>query len=814
MTHVSVLLPLAVDKPFSYAVPEALRDRVEFGVRVEVEFGSARRYSGLVIGEVEDPGNSRTKPVLSVLDDEPIIHEGQIRFWAWMAEYYACTLGEVMIAALPSHLKLSSETRIEAGPRLHEAMPELDDDAYLIGEALSIRHVLTMDEVRKILQRKGIFPVLTPLLADGVVRFQEELQERFRPRLVTGVRLHPRIALDRDHQLPEVLQDLVRAGKQLEGLMAYLQLESEGSWVRKSDLLARAAIQEGILRALVQKEILETYPQPVSRLGTGPGEDAAAWTLSPYQEACAQELEAQLRVHPTVLLEGITGSGKTLLYARKIRELTGTGKQVLYLLPEIALTTQLISRVEQLTGRQVLTYHSRLNPQERVEIWRAVLRQPDIIVLGPRSGLFLPFFNLGLIIVDEEHDSSFKQQDPAPRYQGRDAAIMLAHLSGAKTILGSATPSLESYAQAQIGKYGHIRLTERYGEAKLPEIRLINLRQETVNGNQAPFSTSLLTAMKETLGRKEQVLLFQNRRGYAPALECGICQWVQPCIHCDVSLTYHKPTHKMHCHYCGFQSSIPTHCPQCGNRQLTLKGFGTQRIEDDLKIFFPDARIERLDLDTARSRQNLARILDDFSHRRIDILVGTQMITKGLDFGHLALVGILQADQLLAYPDFRASERAFQLMVQVAGRAGRKDAHGRVLIQTYDPANPLFQDVRHMDLPAFYRREMAERKTLGYPPYGRMIRILLKHRDERKLEWAAVHLVSQLQARVGDRVQGPATPSVARINNYFLRTVQMKIPGQPSGLRRIKEDLLAITAALRTAKGMSGLIVLPDVDPM
>ncbi|MEZ5032454.1 MAG: primosomal protein N' [Saprospiraceae bacterium] len=814
-TFVAVLLPLALEKPYTYAVPPHLVDKVGFGMRVEVQFGKSRRYSGIVVGMADTPDDLVwVKPLIDVLDEVPVIHEKQYAFWQWIASYYCCSLGEVMIAALPSHLKLSSETLLQAGPHLEDVLPELDDDSYLIAEALTIRGEITVEDARKILGRKAVYPILMKLVAQGAAIFKEELQERFKPRTVTAVRLHPRLEGDRSRLLPAVMAELERSQRQVETLMAFLQLEREVPWIRKSDLMARVGITDGVFKALVQKEILAAYPQEVSRLGTGPGEDATSWTLSTHQVDVLESARHQLLEKETLLMEGITGSGKTLLYAQLIRDMRQQCRQVLYLLPEIALTTQLISRIEQLTGTQVLTYHSRLNQQERVEIWHAVLTRADVIVVGPRSGLFLPFFNLGLIIVDEEHDSSYKQQDPAPRYHGRDMAIMLGHQFGAKTILGSATPSLESYYHAQQGKYGYVQLTERFGQAVLPEIRLVNLKQETIKGNQAPFSQSLRKGIEETMARGEQVLLFQNRRGYAPHLECGVCQWVQPCIHCDVSLTYHKPTHRMHCHYCSYQSKIPTHCPQCGNRQLTLKGFGTQRIEDDLKIFFPEARIGRLDLDTARSRQSLTRILEDFSAKKLDILVGTQMITKGLDFEHLGLVGILQADQLMAYPDFRSAERGFQMMVQVAGRAGRKQGHSLVLIQTYEPTHPVLQDVLHLDLHGFYTRELKERKAFHYPPYGRVIRITLKHRQQDKLEWAAHHLVNQMQPYLGEAIQGPATPSVPRINNYYLRTVQVKLKPEPSRLRHTKELILQIAAALRTARGMSGLIVQPDVDPI
>jgi primosomal protein N' (replication factor Y) (superfamily II helicase) len=811
--YVGVLLPLAVEKPYTYAVPPEWQDQIAFGMRVEVQFGSARHYSGLVVEtDLPRPDAKRVKPVLNVLDKAPLITKNQYALWRWMADYYGCTTGEVMSAALPSHLKLSSETRILAGPMMEEALPELHDDAYLIAEALSIREELGVEDVRLILNRKNVYPLLLDLLHQRIILFKEELQERFKPKTVTALRAGPALA-ERSAALAGLFREMERSPRQTAGLMAFLDMEKQGGVVLKKELLARAEISDAVFRSLVDRGVLEPYPLTVSRLEGPLEEDPSTWKLSAHQQEALSELRRQWEEKQVLLLQGITGSGKTLLYAELIREQGESGRQVLYLLPEIALTTQLVLRLEQLTGREVLPYHSRLNQHERVEIWQSVMTRPDALVVAPRSGLFLPWSRLGLVIVDEEHDASYKQQDPSPRYQGRDTAIMLAHICGAKTLLGSATPSLESWYHAGRGKYGRVALQERFGEARLPEIRLINLRQESTKGEQGLFTPTLLKAMEETLARREQIILFQNRRGFAPSLRCELCGWVQECVHCDVSLTYHKPTSRMHCHYCGYQTGIPPACPTCGNRKLLLKGFGTQRVEDDLKIFFPEARVARLDMDTARSRSGLLQLLDDFSERRVDILVGTQMVTKGLDFDNLGLVGVLQADQLLAYPDFRAAERAFQLMTQVAGRAGRKSARSLVLIQTWDPAHAVMQDVLHQDLEGFYRRELAERKALFYPPFSRIIRLLIKHKVEEKAAWAADQLVAHLAGLPEDQLQGPATPPVSRIGGYYLRSIQIKLGLSPRLGRQVREAILAKAAALRNVTGMSGLIIQLDVDP-
>lgn len=813
MLYVGVLLPLALEKPYTFSVPPALSSQVAFGLRVEVQFGKSRHYSGLIVYtnlQVDSPES--IKPIVGVLDKEPLITQKQFELWQWMAAYYGCALGEVMSAALPSNLKLTSETRIIAGPLLEALMPQLSDDIYMIAEALTIRTELGIEDVRAILNRKHVYPLLLDLLHQQIIEFKETLQERFKPKKITCVKVGPGLA-HKEEQLKDIITSLDRAPKQLDTLMAFLHLDRHAAFVRKSELLLKSEGGDSALKALVDKGYLEVYSREISRLDGKGEENESEWKLSTEQTQAILQIEEIFEDKNTVLLHGITGSGKTLIYAELIKKTIEQGRQVLYLLPEIALTTQLIVRLERLTGREILTYHSRLNQHERVEIWRRVMSQPNTILIGPRSGIFLPWLNPGLVIVDEEHDASYKQHDPAPRYQGRDTALFLAHLYGAKAILGSATPSLESWHNARTGKYGLVQLTERYGNAVLPEIRLINLRQEVTKGQQGLFSHPLLEAIQETLDKKEQVILFQNRRGFAPTLRCELCQWTLGCVHCDVSLTYHKPGNKMQCHYCAYQTQIPSQCPKCGNRKLTLKGFGTQRIEDDLKIFFPDSKVDRLDIDTARSRQNLVRILDDFAERKIDILVGTQMITKGLDFENLSLVGILQADILLSYPEFRAAERAFQLMVQVGGRAGRQEAQGRVLIQTHEPQNPIMQDVLNHDLEGFYLRELSERKALEYPPFSRIIRILIKHKKNEKAEWAAEKMADQLRPFLGESVQGPTNPYVSRIGDYYLKSIQLKVPLSPERGKNIKERIRGITAAIKMTRGMSGTIIQLDVDP-
>lgn len=813
---IGVLLPLAVEKPYTYLVPAEMSDQIMFGMSVEVQFGKARHYAGIVVEtEVEVPDVSKVKPILHVLDEKPLITPLQYRLWQWISEYYACSLGEVMSAALPSHLKMSSETRIIAGPRLEEEWPGLDDTGILIAEAVITRKELKIDDVRIILGKKNVYPVLQPLMHLQVIAFQEELVARYKPKRVTAVKRGSVLMNDDGSGLQRLLEGKALSPKQTDLLLAFLHLEKQFPWVSKSVLLEKSGASEAVFKALCTKAILETYPKSVTRLNTLTEEDATTWILSAAQQEALVQIKQQLVHTPVVLLEGITGSGKTLIYTHLINETLRKGKQVLYLLPEIALTTQLILRLEQLIGRNIQPYHSRLNQHERVEIWNAVFSQPDMFVVSPRSGLFLPWSNLGLVIVDEEHDPSFKQNDPAPRYHGRDVAIMLAHMCKAPAVLGSATPSLESWYHAQQRKYGHVKLDSRFGKASLPEIEIVNLRHFGGKNKETLFSPPLLQAIESALTAHSQVLLFQNRRGYAPNLICETCAWVQECAQCDVALNFHRLGNMMHCHYCGYQTKIPVSCPKCGNRKLLLRGFGTQRIEDDLQIYFPHARVGRLDMDTARSRVTLAQLIDDFEERRLDILVGTQMISKGLDFGNLSLVGVLHADQLLMHNDFRSAERGYQLLVQVSGRAGRQDTNSKVIIQTWEPTHPVIQAVISNDQEGFYRRELEERFNLHYPPFTRIIRVLIKHKDVNKAEWAASELAGYLRTIVHEEknVLGPATPAVGRVNSYYLRSIQIKTGPEHRMAVHIKRAILDKRASLTRTAGMSGLIIHLDVDP-
>jgi primosomal protein N' (replication factor Y) len=812
-TYVSVVLPLAVPKPYTYYVPEEWIAMVQPGVRVEVQFGKNRHYTGIVVDvHHEAPVTNRIKSVLAVIDDAPIVLNNQLQFWRWMSEYYACSLGEVMNAALPANLKLASETVVTLSPMFEGDFTGLDDKEYMVAEALTIQNELSIEDVKQIIQQKTVYPVIRRMLEKRIIYLKEDLKEKYKPKTIACVRLQEPYASQ-----PETLQagfDLLsRSTRQVEALMAYIQIARQKNIVRKEEVYQAAKVDSTVLAAMEKKGIFELYQQEISRIG-GYGNDLSdADPLSTQQERAIAEIKEAFSEKNVVLLQGVTGSGKTRVYIELMQEAIQKGEQVLYLLPEIALTTQIISRLQKVLGDQVAIYHSRLNNNERVELWNAVLEGKPV-VLGARSALFLPFKNLSTIIVDEEHDPSFKQQDPNPRYQGRDAAIYLAKLFDAKVLLGTATPSVESYFNAQSGKYGLVRMSERFGNLKLPETQIVDVKQEMRQRRlQAHFTSTLLEAMKATLERGEQVILFQNRRGFAPTYRCDTCDWHSECIHCDVSLTYHKAQNNLKCHYCGYQTKLPKNCPACGSAQLTLQGFGTEKIEDDLKIYLPEAKIGRMDLDTVRSKNAHAQIINDFEEGRINVLVGTQMVTKGLDFERVGLVGILSADQLLQFPDFRASERAFQLMLQVAGRAGRKHEGGKVIIQSLNTTHPVLKEVMENDFFTFIQRELQERYHYKYPPFYRLIRITLKHKRPEVLNEAAQKYGHFLYAKLSDRLRGPAVPYVSRVRGFYIMDFLIKLERQPKLIAQTKALIAEAGRHLQQELGYSTIRIQVDVDP-
>ena len=820
---VDVLLPLPVDGYFTYRVPFEMNDSVKTGVRVAVQFGKKKLYTALVRRIHEKPPMVVPKYIMAVLDEEPIVNEIQFRFWEWMADYYMCMPGEVMNAALPPGFKLASETRVILNPGNTEYSYTLSEKEQMVIKALLTREILTLGEVAELVGQIKVIPLIKTMIEKGLLLTEEAMEQHFKPRIETYVSIAD-IYLDED-RLREVYDTLERkAGKQLQVLIAYISLSQCLSGtpkeVKRADLVKAAGALPATLKSLEKKGILLTFEKTVSRLEHFEAEkDSSSIELNPIQETAIQTITSGFSEKEVFLLHGVTSSGKTEIYVRLIAATLAAGKQVLYLLPEIALTTQIINRLRKFFGSIVGVYHSRFNENERTEIWNSVIApasegNPYRIILGARSAVFLPFSELGLIIVDEEHDTSFKQYDPPPRYNARDAAIYLGSLHHAKTLLGSATPSIETFANAKNGKYGLAELGERYGGLLLPAVTVVNLKEETKAGKtQSVFSATLIKEIQLALDTGEQVILFQNRRGFSLRLECNTCHWMPECKNCDVTLTYHKRDGMLRCHYCGYAVRVPDTCPDCGNTGLIMKGFGTERVEEDMALLFPAARIERMDLDTTRSRYALQQLLADFEDRRIDILVGTQMVTKGLDFENVSLVGILNADNMISFPDFRSFERSYQLMAQVSGRAGRKKKQGKVIIQTYNPTHAVIRQVTANDYLGMYNSQMAERHAYNYPPYFRLIRVTLKHRDAHHLNESASWLAAQLRETFGTRVLGPEFPPVSRIRNLYLKDFLIKIE-KGASLPRLKFELSSILHEFRKQADHRQVIVAVDVDPV
>ncbi len=811
--YASVLLPLALPKNYTYLIPPELEGKISVGKRVEVNFGKNKLYAALVIGvSDEGPEGYKPKAILSVIDQEPIIHPTQIKFWEWLAAYYACTMGEIMAAALPAGLKLSSETIIVPSPFFEDYYDLLNGKELLIAEALEHNEELSLADISKILEQKTVYSIVNRLLEKKLIFLKEELKAAYKPKKVSCVRLQEPYR-SQPEMLEEAFDKLSRATRQVETLMAFLQLARNEEHVRKQLLYKKAKIDNSIVKKMEKKGILEQYELEISRLGAYENTLIDAPSLSSQQENALDEIHAFFKEKQTVLLHGVTGSGKTRIYIELIQETLARGEQVLYLLPEIALTTQLVSRLQRIFGDDIVVYHSRMGSHERVEVWQKVLSGKGI-VMSARSGLFLPFAKLKLIIIDEEHDPSFKQFDPAPRYHARDAAIFLAKTINAKVLLGTATPSLESYHNALNHKYGLVKMPERFGGVELPEMIIADKKEEYKQRKmQVHFTSKLLEELTAALEREEQAILFQNRRGYAPSINCPVCNWHQECINCDLSLTYHKHINRMRCHYCGYNAGVPKECPACGNQQLFLQGFGTEKIEDDLAIYFPEAKIARMDFDTVKGKHAHAKLLNDFEERKIDILVGTQMVTKGLDFDNVGIVGILSADHLLQFPDFRSSERGFQLITQVAGRAGRRSGRGKVVIQAFNTSHPVIKEATKNQFIQFFQREVNERRDFQYPPFVRLIVITLKHKRPEIVNKAISYYHNALDPALKPYIIGPSVPVVPRLRGLFLMQLMLKLPKKARLLGFAKAQLQQATGIMQKKEGCSQVRVNIDVDP-
>ncbi|MCD6090357.1 MAG: primosomal protein N' [Bacteroidales bacterium] len=819
-----LIFPIPVEGSFTYRIPLELNELVQVGMRVVVQFGKKKVYTALVRSIHEIPPTTyASKYVLAVLDEKPIVNEKQFVFWEWMADYYMCTLGEVMNAALPGALKLASESKVVLSPEFDGDYKNLNEKEYLIVEALEIQKVLSISDVENISELKKVFPLIKTLIEKKVILLEEELKEKYIPKIETYVQLAD------DYQSDEALKPLFdqlekRAYKQLEILIAYLNLSSEENdnfpEIKKSILINRVENGASAYAALEKKGVFVSVMRKESRLQTKDAFDEVSnIELSEVQAKALEEIKTIFTEKEQCLLHGITGSGKTEIYIKLIADTIAQGKQVLYLLPEIALTAQIINRLSKYFGKRVGVYHSRYNQNEQVEIWNKVLDKEDYqsdaydIILSARSGIFLPYSNLGLIVVDEEHDTSYKQQDPAPRYHARDAALVLAHRHGAKALMGTATPSVESYYNARRGKYGLVNLLSRFGESKLPEVLVADIKVETRRKMmRSHFSSFLLKHIETALENNEQVILFQNRRGFSPRLECEVCNWIPECVNCDISLVYHKQHNRLKCHICGYSTAVPTKCGSCGSSDVKMRGFGTEKVEEDLAIILPKAKIKRMDLDTTRSKYAYEQIFKDFEERNIDILIGTQMVTKGLDFDNVGIVGVLNADNMLNYPDFRAFERSFQMMVQVSGRAGRKNKTGKVIIQTYSPYHSVIRYVINNDYQEMYASQILERRNFHYPPFYRLIKFSLKHKDFHLLNNAAQEFTALLRKEFGNAVLGPEYPMVSRVRGLFLKDSLLKLPKDKSNAQ-MKVAVKKCIKQFRKLGIYNSARLIIDVDP-
>ncbi|TYZ08671.1 primosomal protein N' [Hymenobacter lutimineralis] len=823
-----VILPLPLPKLYTYRVPYELNDQVVVGGRVIVQFGAKKTLSCIVAAVHENPPKEyQAKYILEFIDDAPVVTQPQLKLFRWMADYYLCTLGEVINAALPSALKLSSESRVQLHPAFvrDENPYPLSEQEEKIVEALSTGEEgksLTFTEVGEILGITSFHKVIKSLMQKDVVFLFEHLQDKYSPKVVKKVRLaHHYVA---EAAVEGLFAQLASRSKQLDVLMRYLQkvpvyqnehLNHQG--IEKAYLTSAPHLSPSAVNTLIKNGILEQFDVIVSRF---PLDDAAEanmhFTLSEAQTTARDDVMQQFQEKDIVLLHGVTGAGKTEIYIDLIRQALDGGGQVLYLLPEIALTAQIVTRLMRVFGSRLGVYHSKFSDNERVEVWNGVLSGRFQVVVGVRSSVFLPFDNLALIIVDEEHESSYKQYDPAPRYNAREVALMMANFQGARTLLGSATPAVETYYQTRTGRYGLVSLTKRFGEAGLPEIELVDTRKSReAKKMHNHFTPELMLEMERKLGAKEQIILFQNRRGYSPFINCLDCGWIPKCQNCAVSLSYHKHAHELRCHYCGYHDRLPVECPACGSRNLKPVGFGTEKIEDDLKIMLPEANVQRMDLDTTRAKNSYQQIIADFEKQVTNVLVGTQMVTKGLDFANVSLVGIINADSIIHYPDFRAHERAFQMFVQVSGRAGRKGKKGKVIIQTGDPQQVIFDKVIRNDYLEFYEYEILQRREHGYPPFMRVIRLTVKHMDQHLAERAAILLTNELVDRLGrEAVLGPEAPYIFRIRNFFLQEITIKLSREHTVLKQAKADILAAINAVKDQKDYKQARFVADVDPM
>lgn len=819
-----VILPLPLYSSFTYSVPENLQEEVQVGSRVLVQFGKKKFYTAIVeVIHSNAPSGYEVKPLTAVLDPDPILRYPQLNFWKWMSEYYLCSPGEVFKAAVPTGLKPESETRISLNPD-YEPDPEnpfkLTEHQALLLMTLQENKRMTVDEIEGETGIRNVAKVMMPMMDAGIIEVDERVAERYRPKKVSMVSLDlPRHQQERLHEC----FDLVKRSKMQEKLLltyldlsGWMQPTQKLRHVTRQQLLDTAGVSPSILKALVDKGVFKIEKKTINRFDPEESHDSELLlpVLSEDQNRALKQLDEGFKENSIQLLHGVTGSGKTEIYTHLISRALEAGNQVLFLVPEISLTTQLSDRLRKIFGNKLLVYHSKFSDSERVDIWRRLLTTNEpLLILGVRSSIFLPFSHLGLVVVDEEHESSFKQYDPAPRYNARDAALMLARMHGAKSLLGSATPAVETYFKATQGKYGLVTLSTRYEGSMLPDVEIIDMKEmRKKKETKGPLSSPLRQRILSTLQKKQQVILFQNRRGFAPVVICEQCGWTPKCAHCDVSMVYHKNLDMLRCHYCGYSSFLPKLCPACGLNGLKIFGYGTERIAEEVKEEFPDYNVVRMDLDTTRNKDAYQNIIEDFASHNTDILIGTQMVSKGLDFGDVATVGVINADTILNFPDFRSNERAFNMLEQVAGRAGRRREKGAVVIQTVNPGHEVLKDVKNHDYIGYYRREIEDRRKYAYPPFTKIINIYIRNKNPEQCDKAAVDFTLALRKVFGDRVLGPEKPYVSRIASYFIQAIMLKMEVGVS-MKKVKDILRQVYASLANTPEMKSSVIHYDVDP-
>lgn len=814
MHYIDVIIPIPLKKLFTYSVTSSEAEFLKRGMRVAVPFGKSKVYTGIVSNIHNNaPTAYEAKEIQQILDETPIVNEKQLQLWKWISDYYMCTLGDAMRASLPSAFILESETIITKSSDKIIDESILKDDEFLVYEALHHQSSLKIHDISNILDKKNVLSVIKRLIEKEAISVEEEVYEKYKPKLVRYVKLHTSFSSEK--ALHQLFEELSRAPKQREVVLALFSISAKTKKpVKVADLSTESGASISIIKALIDKGVLEEYHIKTDRIQYSGEDNEASKKLNTYQETALVEIKESYKTHNVTLLHGVTSSGKTEIYVKLIEDAINEGKQVLYLLPEIALTAQLITRLQTYFGEQVAVFHSKYSVHERVEVWNNVLHNSAKakIILGARSSIFLPFNNLGLIIVDEEHEQSFKQFDPAPRYHARDTAVVLANMHGAKILLGSATPSLESFFNAQQKKYGFVELLHRYNDVLMPDIELVDIKDKLKKKRmKGHFSDRLIEEMTETLKEGHQIILFQNRRGFSPIVECKTCGTSPQCPNCDVSLTYHQYRNQLRCHYCGYNSAMIKGCMACGSNEIDSKGFGTEQIEEEVKLLFPDYNVARMDLDTTRGKYGYEKIITALEQQEIDILVGTQMLTKGLDFRNVKLVGIMNADNMLNFPDFRAHERSFQLMLQVSGRAGRTEERGKVLIQTYNPYHKILQQVSTNNYVEMYNEQMNDRYNFKYPPIYKQIKITLKHKDYNRVEIASIWYAKSLRQIFNDFVLGPESPPIARIRNQFHKNILVKIPKNQS-LSKTKEAIIRINNSFLSIKDFRSVKVILNVD--